>query len=341
MLFPNVSAFRHTSCSSKRHHKFPSDQNIPLANSRILITGIGGPAGRAAVRFFREQSCEVIGTDIVRVDDDTEAFHLVPRGDDFTFSGKLLRLIQQFRPALLVPTVSEELPTIARLRDTIRTLGTAIWISEPQATNTAHDKLLTANQLQALGCSVPLTLTGPNPVNAREVAVILRYPFIAKPRIGRGGRGVCVYATPGEALKETRDDIIYQEFVPGKEFNVNLFAYPAGRTRAAVVLLKTGLREGLTGNAVGVQRVERSDIAAIAIDAVKKLQLEGPLNMDIRLDSAVRPMILEINARLGADVLSAREVLEELYSLTKEWGKHQAPLRNRPGGHGTGIGDSA
>jgi len=45
---------------------------------------------------------------------------------------------------------------------------------------------------------------------------------------------------------------------------------------AAVVLRKTGLKEGLVGNALGVERVERPDVAELGLRAARSLGLEAP-----------------------------------------------------------------
>ena len=300
-----------------------------MTQPHVLITGIGGPAGTAAATFFREQGWKITSTDIVQVTVAAPDFRFVPRGGDPAFVAVLLALVHDLRPDLLVPTVSEELQAVARIRNDLRALGTAVWISDPLAVVTANDKLLTAWRLQALGCPAPLTFDGTSVENPLRVASLLGYPFLAKPRVGRGGRGVKLFATPEEAVTERRREIVYQEFVPGEEFDVNLFALPAGQTRTAVVLLKTGMKEGVTGNATGVRRVERPDVVEVALRAALKLRLEGPVDMDIRLDAAGRPKILDINARLGANVLSAREVLDTISSLTTKWMMLHAPVHAR------------
>jgi len=294
-----------------------------------MITGIGGPAGTAAETFFQEEGWNIVSTDIVHARSGKSDFRLVPGGDDPAFAPALLALVDEFQPDLLVPTVSEELQAVARIRDELRARGTAVWISDPHAVDTANDKLLTALWLKAQGCAVPATIAGTGAEDHVAIGSMLGYPFLAKPRVGRGGRGVRLYTTAGEAMSETRREIVYQEFVPGQEFDVNLFAHPAGETRTVIVLLKTGMKQGLTGNATGVRRVERLDVAEAARSAAGKLRLEGPVDMDIRLDAMGTPRILEINARLGANVLSAREVLVAISSFTTQWLVNHAPLHAR------------
>jgi predicted ATP-grasp superfamily ATP-dependent carboligase len=107
-------------------------------------------------------------------------------------------------------------------------------------------------------------------------------------------------------------DRIYQEFLPADEYDVNLFAHPGGRNVTSVVLKKAALKDGLVGNALSVQRVNERDVAELAEAAVYALCLEGPIDIDIRRGIDGRPFILEINARVGANLRAAEEVLIEI-----------------------------
>ncbi|MDH3252189.1 MAG: ATP-grasp domain-containing protein [Ignavibacteria bacterium] len=294
--------------------------------SRILITGIGGPAGRASATFFHSRGHEVIGTDIQGTDTLCDCFHLVPPGNDPRFGRALLELISREAPSVLLPTVSEELPFVARLRREVNKHEVRLFISDPGVVDIANDKYYTAMRLRALGIPTPATLIPAQVQSTAEVASILGYPFIVKPRIGRGGRGVRIYYNCDEAMAETRRDVVFQEFISGVEYDVNLFAFPAGYTRAVVVLLKTAMKEGTVGNAVSVQRVGCPDVAEVAIAAARTLRLEGPVDMDIRRDMDGLPRILEINGRVGANVLAAAEVLEELSHATNERVMHHDAL---------------
>jgi carbamoyl-phosphate synthase large subunit len=162
---------------------------------------------------------------------------------------------------------------------------------------------------------VPSSYCGPS---KDELMERIRFPMLSKPRWGRGGRGIAIHNGPASLPIEIRTDRIYQEFLPADEYDVNLFAAPGGRTVTSVVLKKTALKDGLVGNALSVQRVNERDIAELAEAAVRALSLEGPIDIDIRRDIDGQPFILEINARVGANVLSAQEVLNELVASWRE-----------------------
>jgi carbamoylphosphate synthase large subunit len=279
---------------------------------KVLVTGVGGPAGRATVIFLRQRGINVIGTDVQQVESIVDSFHLVPRGDDPCFEDAILSLVSRERPVLLIPTVSEELPIVSRFRHRLRALGVHVFISEPAVVDLANDKFDTATQLKELRIPVPKTLLLSEIRSVREVGESLGYPFLVKPRVGRGGRGVVVYQQPSDAVSEQRTDVVCQEFMPGEECDLNLFAYPAGHVKTIAVLQKTRMKQGIVGNALSVQRVIRRDMAELGIRVTRALKLEGPIDMDVRRDRNGVPRVLEINARVGANVLATDEILESL-----------------------------
>jgi len=276
----------------------------------VLVTGVGGPAGRAAASYFASRGYRVVGTDARVVTSPATDFRLVPAARDPRFVPVLLALALQEKAALVVSTVTEELPVVARMRTALRERGVALSISDPPGVDVANDKLRTAEELDRAGVPVPVTF--PAATSHAELADVLGFPLLSKPRFGRGGRGVVVHCAANDLGKAANDEVVWQEFLPGEEYDLNLFIERDGSVPAAVVLRKTGLKEGLVGNATGVERVRRPDVAEMGARAARSLGLEGPLDMDIRLDTDGNPAVLEVNARLGANVLSAREVLDAL-----------------------------
>jgi carbamoylphosphate synthase large subunit len=275
----------------------------------VVVTGVGGPAGKAGAWYFASRGVRVVGTDIRPVESAAAFFHLVPAATAPEFPEALLRLAATERAALLVPTVTEELPRVARLRAELRRQGCALTLSDPPGIDVAGDKLDTAFALGRAGVAVPRTFAGPD---RDDAARALGFPLLSKPRFGRGGRGVQVHRGPADLERAAGTEVVWQEFLPGEEYDVNLFLERDGRVPALVVLRKTGLKEGIVGNALGVERVERPDVAELAVRAVRALRLEGAIDLDVRLRSDGGPAVLEVNARLGANVLSAREVLDAL-----------------------------
>lgn len=285
-----------------------------MTTHTILVTGIGGPAGISATNYLKSQGYHVIGTDMRTVSSNVDHFIEVPAAGEASFIPAILKIIRDYEVSLLIPTVSEELPVVAKELDSFAPYPCRVVIAPYAAVDIANDKLKTAVFLDQHGVSVPRTLAG-DTAHASVLASI-GLPLIAKPRISRGGRGVKLHTSPQTLAEEQRSNIVYQEFISGEEYDVNLFVGQQGEMRSCVVLHKTQLRDGVVGNALAVERVQAGGVAEVARRAVAALGLTGPADIDIRVDSSGTPRLLEINARLGANVLSAKEVMEDLLS---EW----------------------
>lgn len=285
---------------------------LPAPDSqRVLVTGVGGPSGRAVTTALRARGYFVLGVDMNIVPNEADQFAQVPASLNASYPEMLRHLIREHRIGWLFPTVAEELVTVAGLAAELREQGVTVFISEPAAAGICHDKWETAQALQACGIAVPSSAVG-NPDD--PLVRTLGFPVISRPRVGRGGRGVVVHDGPGVAPAVTEP--IWQEFMSGTEYDVLLVRHPdAQRVIMCQVFEKTALKEGRVGNAIEVKAVEAPDIAALAADAAHALSLTGPLDMDIRRGHDGIPRLLEINARIGAHALKAPalfDVLEEL-----------------------------
>lgn len=286
---------------------------------RILVTGIGGPAGAALGRQLRSLGHWVGGTDLRALDAPAaDAFQRVLRADDPGYPEQLAELAGRWGADAVVPSVSEELVPLARVA---AAFPVPLLLGDEAAVRIADDKYATAERLRAHGVSVPGFLLPSQAGSAAEAVERLGGSVVMKPRISRGGRGVRVIdaehaarADAVEAWRTATDALVVQRFAPGPEFAPVVYSpvTSLGSSRC-VVLRKLALREGLTGNAVGVTRVapEGAEVGDLAVAATHALGLSGPVDVDVRLLADGTPAVLEVNARFGANSASAPELLRE------------------------------
>jgi carbamoylphosphate synthase large subunit len=274
----------------------------------FLITGVGGPAGQSVAKLLLERQQRVAGTDMRIIAFPEVAFYPVPPANSPDFLTSTLAIANTARVDMIIPTVSEELPIFA---------GGWVWqadfpvlVSSAQAVNIANDKYLTAVTLTAGGVSVPRFALPSQVHSPQEVAQKIGWPCISKPRVGRGGREVTWHPEQDwPAISVLGDAYILQEFAGGTDFAPNVYLGRNGQA-TVVVLEKTELKEGIVGNAKSVRRVDAPDVADLAAAAARAVGLYGPLDIDIRRRNDGVPVVLEINARFGANIRYAPEVLE-------------------------------
>lgn len=282
--------------------------------NHVLVTGIGGPSGRAAVTALKQRGFRTLGVDMNPVAHDADAFVQVPAATAADYPAVLAQLIETHGIDWVFPTVAEELVVIAEHAPTWRARGVTVFISASPEVRVCHDKWETARVLKSRGISVPASAVGtPDDVAVRA----LGFPVVSRPRVGRGGRGVVVHDGPG--VSPSTAGAIWQEFMPGTEYDVLFVRHPDAphRTVMQQVFEKVELREGRVGNAVAVKPADAPDVAGLADAAAAVLGLTGPLDMDIRRGRDGRPRLLEINARIGAHALKAPQVFDVLVELVR------------------------
>lgn len=292
--------------------------------TRILITGMGGPAGKAlgeqlAALRAGGADLEWLGVDLHAVADPNFASSdVVPRADDERYLPGMLEVISRFGADLVIPTVSDELPQLAVLADSLGLRspdrgGPVVLISPAAGSAAAADKLLTMWALERHGVPTPSFAVATDFADAGAALAWGGGPIVVKPRVSRGGRGV--------VLVESADDLdwattsaaqIVQTFAGGTEYSPQVYRSAGTGASTVVVLEKTELKQGRVGNAVSTARVDGAgvqDVVAVTVAAVEALGLIGPLDLDVRRDADGRPVVLEINSRFGANSAKAPELL--------------------------------
>ncbi len=291
--------------------------------TRLLITGIGGPAGIAlgeqlAARAAEDADLEWAGVDIVTVaDPHYPTTSTVARADDPGYPDGMRAAIREFRPELVVPTVSDELPQMAVLADVLGVHSTettpSVVISTAAATAAAADKLLTMWVLERAGVAIPRFALATDFANVEDALEWADGPVVVKPRVSRGGRGVVLVESPDDLDWDTTSAAqIVQTFAGGTEYSPQVYRSPHTGETLVVVLQKTELKQGRVGNAVSTVRVEGDDVTDVVATAratAVALGLTGPIDMDIRRDAAGTPVVLEVNSRFGANSAKAPELL--------------------------------
>lgn len=293
----------------------------------VLITGAGGPAGRSLGRQLAERVAEglsvrVIGVDLAPLEaTGYDQVVGVPPAADLGYGPAMRDVVSAFAPDVIIPTVQDELPQIAVLADVLaRAAADARPDHVPARVVTAgatgsaiaSDKLLTMWALAAAGVSVPVHAPANAFASAADALTWAGGPVVVKPRVSRGGRGVVLIEDPAGVDWSTFGAAhVVQNFAGGTEYAPQTYRSGDGSVRS-YVLEKTVLKEGRVGNAADAIRLPDGslpEIEQLAIATVEALGLVGPVDMDVRLDDAGRPLVLEVNGRFGALSALAPELL--------------------------------
>ena len=284
---------------------------------KVLVTGVGGPAGMNTVFFYPEKDM------LISCDADEKAekkleilelnvkFYKVPYARDPSFLERINELIEKDGIDYIIPTVDEELVTFSQNKHSIKA---EVIISPEKTIKICNDKFLLYEELKDLGvCPRFVIAKDQDELSVFEGAVIV------KPRVGRGGRGIITF----ESYKDIPESVInpsnvFCEYLPGKEYTVDVLCDFDGNPLVIVPRIRLKILSGVSI----IGKTERNkDVIKRVKEICNVIKFKGPVNIQFKLDHAGEPKLVEINPRfsggLPITVASGVNPVELLYKLLK------------------------
>lgn len=266
----------------------------------IMVTGAGGRVGAQVVDQLLDRGMRVIATDISPLSVPREDFVLGPYAGSPSYVPFLEATLERFGVDLLIPTVPDELPALAVAAPV---LGSRVAIAAPGPVSLCHDRLLTMRYLARHRIPVPITVTvRPSGEPGEQVG---EHPYVARPRLSNGRGAMRVIEDP-EELPARNDTYIAQRLAPGEEITAQMHRSAVDGV-AVVVLLRT--------SGCDIERLVPGadpEIVELARVVARTLDLTGALSIVVRRSADGRPVVLEVDPKLGAQSHHAPELLDGL-----------------------------
>ena len=295
-----------------------------MKRTKILITCALGDYMRAEVdciKAIKDETLgqiEVCGTDIRKTALNyvpLDHFFKVPRIDEDDYLEAIYSICKSNEIDLLIPTHSRELEMFKESRREFEKIGTKIMVSNGLL-NIANDKILCREFMIANGIDVPQSavvksfdeyekLQRENPAKT----------FCVKLRNSCGGRGFYVIGdgkySKGDRTEEKflsleclkglfneNDEYLIQEYLPGREFTVDLIC-DNGTFLCGAVKLNTSMKNGVAENSIIVKNNEALELCK---KLSEKLMIDGNAGFDLKESSDGRIYIIDVNPRLTATI---------------------------------------
>ena len=271
---------------------------------RILITGAGGPATDALAKglgdytlLFADQNPKRIHPSISE-----EIKFELPTATSEYFESELKTLCIENEVNLIISQVDEEL---IKVKSVLQEVGNLDDISpEVEFIKLSLDKFNLGKSLRENFVQDPSTemLLSSSAFGGREL--------ILKPRFGRGSRGVFRVKSESEFdllkkyLLALGQEYIFQDFLDGQEFTVQMMATKGGQL-AAVSPLRVIEKRGSTTNCF-VDLNEQVLQTCLAFHG--KYLPRGTYNIQLILDKEGYAKIIEINPRVSTTMCVALEL---------------------------------
>ena len=262
---------------------------------RILVTGAGGPSGISILRAMAGEPVAMLAGDIdpfgaglYLVGPDRRA--ILPRGDDPRFADQLLERCRRDTIDIVIPTVDTELLPLARRRAEFAAVGTTLVLASVETLETCLDKWALAERCQG-HVRVPATVVA----DAAFDPAAVELPVIVKPRAGSGSRGIRLVERRAELEALERDGtLLVQELLPGTEYSLDVLARADGHVAAVVPRARLKIDSGI---AVTGRTLHDEALEAFAREVATLIGLTTVANVQVKLDVAGEPALLEVNAR--------------------------------------------
>ncbi len=263
---------------------------------------------------------QVLATDITRQSASMHVavrYAIVPAYSDPDCLKHLLKLCEQNRVRLIIPTIDPDLPFYAKHHQAFRDVGTQIMVSSPDTIDICNNKNKTHAWLAKHGFPVPKQISASALTENSSQWV---YPLFAKPAGGSSSVGIqTVHSLAELKLLAGDQDYIVQEIARGLEYTVDVYVDKVGRCRCAVPRLRLETRGGEVVKGMTVRNPLIEETACRIAETLPGAW--GVMNIQMFYDQASQHLaVIEINARFGggyplthaAGAPMTRWVLEEL-----------------------------
>lgn len=258
---------------------------------KVIRSAVGSMASWGIIEELQKCNVEVIG-----VDSNPYSFglyklsksYVVPRGDDPMYISTLFDLAKKEKVKGVIPGPEEELLPLSRNRGLFEEQGTVVLVSSSETVDTCVDKKKAYEFFLNNGIPMPNMYTDINSVH---------FPCIIKPCLGRGSIGVYKLNNFEDLIFYSRDvsNPIYQEFIPGKEYSVDVLADRNGNALSIVPRLRVDVESGIS---VKSMTVFDADIIEQCKKIIKNLKVFGPACIQcIKNDHGI--FFIDINLRFG------------------------------------------
>lgn len=271
---------------------------------RIIILGMGGEVSKGILKAIRQADlpCEIIGACISPDSDGLyvcDRAYLAPYANDLAFIDWLAALCRREAADIVLTGVEENIRAISENMTRLRRETSAVFrFSSPEQLRIGGDKYETCRWLEANGFPHPHYALPEEPAAVRALLDTVGYDLIAKPRDGKGSRGVFRVNGP-ETLRQAQSlsGYVLEEYVgtDAQEYTVGCY-YGLHGELPEPIIMRRELKNGSTWKA---EVVRNEAICRSACEICRKFAPDGPLNIQLRLNAEGVPVPFELNVRFS------------------------------------------
>lgn len=223
--------------------------------------------------------------------------YIVPLAGDRHYLPIIKSICFKERIHLLVPTIDDELPLFGAQAESFLEMGVRVAVSGGETGTVCSDKHRTVKFLAQHGIPVPGSWL-PDELDFKE----LSYPLIIKSREARDSVDAHLINDEGELrffLNYIADPVV-QEYIPGREFTVDVLADFDGKVISIVPRERLVVRSGVTDRG---QTWNNPALIDLGVRIAEALQIRGPAHFHLKRCED-RGTVFEVKPRFSGESTS-------------------------------------
>ncbi len=264
----------------------------------MLVPGSAGPAGINTIKSLRMAGYrgKIVATDSSSLSAGflmADVNEVIPEADDYTFMEKLFKIIRLHKVNVLMPSSGFDIYRYSEHRKELAELGATAIVSDRDKLEICRDKMLTFQTLSE-NFTLPFTTADSNKISM--------FPVLAKPRFGKGSKGIVKIDDESDLtyIISKRDDLVFQEYLPGTEYTIDVLSDLVGKPLMAVPRIRMQTKAGVsTKGKVLSDKVLESECMEIA----EHIGIKGPCCMQMKESSEGKLKLIEVNPRMGGGTI--------------------------------------
>lgn len=269
-----------------------------MMNYIVLISSAGATNGVNVINALKQSSLPMV---LIAIDVNPLASglfladhgYVVPPVDDDIFIHKLIKICTTHQVDVALPIYSADFPAFLKYKSMLSKNTVRTYVVPEKALNICWNKAEVVEHLRKICVPHPETWSWEEALNK---APLLSYPLFMKRIHGTGTKDARIIETRRDLEYWARPGFLFQEFLSGEEYTVDIISDLEGRVLATSPRKRLRVYGGLSICGVTIRD---NEIDEYARRIVESLELPGPSNVQCKRENGI-VKFYDINPRFAS-----------------------------------------
>jgi len=271
---------------------------LKVSNSTILVPGASAPAAINTIKSLKmvKYPVRIVSSDTNPISAGfymSDAHELLPEIESKSYLSRLFEIITKHKISILMPSSGYDIYHYSKYKKKLLKLGALPVVSDVMTMEICRDKMQTYHHLSKK-FDLPLTTLDSKKLEG--------FPLIAKPRYGKGSKGIVKIENPMDLryIQSKQNGLIFQEYLPGTEYTIDVLSDLNGEPLIAVPRIRVQTKAGIS--TVG-KIIKDENISETCKSIAKYLKIKGPCCIQMKESNEGTLKLVEVNPRLGGGTI--------------------------------------